>query len=64
MTTLRVAGGRVLQPDFSVAEGDVLVDQDAGEILDVGVVAEGDEQLDAEGCLVMPGLVNAHCPRR
>ena len=61
MTTLRIAGGRVLQPDFSVTEGDVLVDRDDGEILDVGDVAEGDERLDAEGSLVMPGLVNAHC---
>ncbi|WP_232703450.1 amidohydrolase [Halobacterium wangiae] len=61
MTTLRVAGGRVLRPDMTVVEGDVLVDQEAGEILDVGDVSEGDERLDADGCLVMPGLVNAHC---
>ncbi|MEE6210782.1 amidohydrolase [Salarchaeum sp. III] len=60
MSTLRVAGGRVLRPDFSVERADVLVDQDAGEILDVGDVSDGDETLDAAGCLVMPGLVNAH----
>ncbi|QDX40119.1 amidohydrolase [Salarchaeum sp. JOR-1] len=60
MSTLRVADGRVLRPDFSVERADVLVDQDAGEILDVGDVSDGDETLDAEGCLVMPGLVNAH----
>ena len=61
MTTLRIAGGRVLLPDTAVAEGDVLVDQDSGEILAVGNTAAGDERLDADGCLVMPGLVNAHC---
>ena len=61
MSTLRIAGGSVLRPDFSVTEGDVLVDRAAGEILAVGDVEGGDEQLDAEGCLVMPGLVNAHC---
>jgi len=61
MTTLQIAGGRVLHPDLSVAEGDVLVDQSSGEILDVGETEPGDEVLDADGCLVMPGLVNAHC---
>ncbi|GAA0650557.1 amidohydrolase [Salarchaeum japonicum] len=60
MTTLEITGGRVLRPDFSVERADVLVDQDAGEILDVGDVPEGDETLDAADCLVMPGLVNAH----
>jgi 5-methylthioadenosine/S-adenosylhomocysteine deaminase len=60
MTTLRVADGRVLHPDMTVEEGDVLLDQSSGEILDVGDVENGDETLDAEGCLVMPGLVNAH----
>jgi 5-methylthioadenosine/S-adenosylhomocysteine deaminase len=61
MTTLRIAGGRVLHPDMTVSEGDVLVDRDSGEILAVGDTDEGDERLDAEDCLVMPGLVNAHC---
>jgi 5-methylthioadenosine/S-adenosylhomocysteine deaminase len=61
MTTLRIAGGHVLTPEFDVIEGDVLVDRRDGEILDVGDTDKGTEQLDAEGCLVMPGLVNAHC---
>jgi len=60
MTTLRIAGGSVLHPDLSVSESDVLVDQDAGEILAVGDTDGADEVLDADGCLVMPGLVNAH----
>jgi 5-methylthioadenosine/S-adenosylhomocysteine deaminase len=61
MTTLRIVGGHVLHPDMTVSAGDVLVDRDSGEILAVGDTAAGDEELDAEDCLVMPGLVNAHC---
>lgn len=63
MTTLRIAGGEVLLPDMTVERADVLVDREAGEILAVGDPDElpaGDERLDAEGCLVVPGLVNAH----
>jgi 5-methylthioadenosine/S-adenosylhomocysteine deaminase len=61
MSTLRIADGSVLRPDFSVTKGDVLVDRESGDILAVGDTDAGDETLDAEGCLVMPGLVNAHC---
>ncbi|WP_227353358.1 amidohydrolase [Haladaptatus salinisoli] len=61
MTTLRIADGRVLRPNMTVERADVLVDRDAGEILAVGDVSEGDETLDASDGLVIPGLVNAHC---
>jgi 5-methylthioadenosine/S-adenosylhomocysteine deaminase len=63
MTPLRIAGGQVLAPDLTVERADVLVDSDDGEILAVGDpddVSGGDHVLDAEGDLVMPGLVNAH----
>jgi len=62
MTTLGITGGQVLRPDGSVETADVLVDQDSGEILDVGpdVGTSADETLDASDALVMPGLVNAH----
>jgi len=60
METLTVAGGRVLRPDGRVTEADVLVDRDAGTIAEVGPELAGDDRLDAEGCLVIPGLVNAH----
>ncbi|WP_122088133.1 amidohydrolase [Halalkalicoccus subterraneus] len=60
MTILRIADGRVLLPDMTVERADVLVDQDAGEILAVGETDRGDKQLDADGSLVIPGLVNAH----
>jgi len=61
MSTLHVTGGRVLRPDLTVTRADVLADRETGRILEVGDVTGGDETLDAEGCLVVPGLVNAHC---
>ncbi|WP_336362205.1 amidohydrolase [Halalkalicoccus salilacus] len=63
MTTLRIAGGRVLLPDTSVVRADVLVDREAGEIIGVGDSEElpaGDDRLDAADGFVIPGLVNAH----
>ncbi|WP_435359776.1 amidohydrolase [Haloarchaeobius sp. DFWS5] len=57
---LVVRGGQVLLSDLTVQATDVLVDTDAGEIVEVGDDLTGDEELDAEGDLVMPGLVNAH----
>ena len=60
MSELLVSGGTVLRPDLTTERADVLVDQDRGEILGVGDVGPGDDELDASGGLVIPGLVNAH----
>ncbi|WP_225335695.1 amidohydrolase [Halomicrobium urmianum] len=63
MSELLVTGGQVLRPDRTVEDADVLVDQVNGEILavdDPGALGPADDELDAEGGLVMPGLVNAH----
>ncbi|KDE58101.1 S-adenosylhomocysteine deaminase [Halostagnicola sp. A56] len=62
MTTLEITGGAVLGPDATVERADVLVDQDAGTILEIGSELEGmaDETLDAAGSLVTPGFVNGH----
>lgn len=60
MPTLRITGGRVVRPDHTVERADVLIDQEAGTILEVGDVDGGDDTLDAGGGLVIPGLVNAH----
>jgi len=60
MTTLRVAGGQFLTPEMTVEAGDVLVDGDSGTVLATGEVGESEETIDATGCVVMPGLVNAH----
>jgi 5-methylthioadenosine/S-adenosylhomocysteine deaminase len=62
MTTLGITGGQVLAPDMSVHTADVLIDKNSGEILDVDpeIGISGDEQLDATGSFVIPGLINAH----
>ncbi|MFB6106737.1 MAG: amidohydrolase [Halobacteriaceae archaeon] len=57
---LCIAGGRVLRPDLSVDRADVAVDTDSGTVEAVEPDLTGDAELDARGCLVMPGLVNAH----
>jgi len=58
MTDLLVEGGRVLRPNMTVERADVLV---SGRTIEaVGDGLDADRTLDAEGCLVMPGLVNAH----
>ncbi|OIB55714.1 amidohydrolase [Natrialba sp. SSL1] len=63
MATLAITDGRVLLPDATVTRADVLIDQDAGEILEVGndLAGAGDETLDAANALVTPGFVNGHC---
>ncbi|ELY91136.1 amidohydrolase [Natrialba hulunbeirensis JCM 10989] len=63
MATLAITDGRVLLPDATVTRADVLIDQDAGEILEVGddLSGAGDETLDAANALVTPGFVNGHC---
>ncbi|MFC6873943.1 amidohydrolase [Halobellus marinus] len=62
--TLLLAGGRVLRPDASVTDADVLVDRGSGRIAEIGPELsadhDADERLDASGGLVIPGLVNAH----
>ena len=60
MATVRIADGQVLFPEMNVEPADVLIDRDDGEILAVGEVASADTTLDADGGLVIPGLVNAH----
>ncbi|ELY55619.1 amidohydrolase [Natronolimnohabitans innermongolicus] len=63
MTTLAITGGQVLLPDITVTRADVLIDQDDGEILEVGddLAGDADETLDASESLVTPGFVNGHC---
>ncbi|MXV62682.1 amidohydrolase family protein [Natronorubrum sp. JWXQ-INN-674] len=63
MTTLAITGGQVLLPDITVARADVLIDQDDGEILEIGddLAGDVDETLDASDSLVTPGFVNGHC---
>jgi 5-methylthioadenosine/S-adenosylhomocysteine deaminase len=64
MSTLLIENGQVLQPDHEIVDAAVLVDQTSGRIeaVDPGPDPDADavETLDAEGGLVIPGLVNAH----
>jgi len=62
MSELLVSGGQVLRPDLTVERADVLVDQSSGDIVAVDDpdTLAGDDDLDASGGLVIPGLVNAH----
>ncbi|QCW01832.1 amidohydrolase [Natrinema pallidum] len=63
MTTLAITDGRVLRPDLTVTAADVLIDQDSGEIREIGpdLASEADDTLDAANSLVTPGFVNGHC---
>ncbi len=61
MSTLQVTGGKILRPDMTIEEANVLVDRETGRIVEIGETARGDATLDASGSLVVPGLVNTHC---
>ena len=58
---------KVLLPNRTVGEGNVVVDRADGRIVAVCGASEGgspddvSETIDLSGCLVMPGLVNCHC---
>ena len=60
MTTLNVKGGRVLQEDLTIEYSDILIDVDEGIILEMGKSLGGDDEMDINGGLIIPGLVNAH----
>ena len=60
MGTLCITGGRVLRPDHSVIDANVLIDTGAGTIEAIEPDLDGEETIDASGGLVVPGLVNGH----
>jgi len=58
---LLISGGRVLDPDAVLRTADLLVDGDRIAAVGESLPASPDaEVLDASGCIVLPGLVNAH----
>ena len=62
MRELLVTGGQILRPDLTVERADVLIDQSSGDVVAVDEPGafDGEDELDASGGLVIPGLVNAH----
>lgn len=64
MKRLLIRGGHVMSLDAAVGDlprGDVLLeDNRIGAIAAMLPAPEGAEVIDADGCIVMPGLVNAH----
>ncbi|WP_336326510.1 alpha-D-ribose 1-methylphosphonate 5-triphosphate diphosphatase [Halovenus sp. HT40] len=57
-TTIAVVGGRLVTPD-SVLEGGVRIE--GGQITEIGEIdADADTVIDADGRLVLPGLVDLH----
>ncbi|ELY86166.1 amidohydrolase [Natrialba taiwanensis] len=60
MASLLITGGRVLLPDMSVTQADVLVDQDSGSIVEIGSDLTAEKTLQASNSLVTPGFVNGH----
>ncbi len=64
--TLLIRGGRVIDAS-SERPADVAIDTDSGTIAAVGPdlpTRSGDRTLDAEGCVVAPGLVDLHAHLR
>ena len=63
MTARLIRGGIVVSMDPAIGElrrGDVLVEGDRIKAVAERVDAPGAEVIDASGCIVLPGLVNAH----
>lgn len=57
MATTVIKGGTVANADRSY-KADVLID--GGKIIEIGENLQGDKQLDATGCYVMPGGIDPH----
>ncbi|MYK32977.1 MAG: dihydropyrimidinase [Boseongicola sp. SB0670_bin_30] len=55
--TTAIKNGTVVTHDLTY-DADVLIE--GGRIVDIGVGLNGDEQLDATGCYVMPGGIDPH----
>lgn len=59
MTKTALRGGRILD-QTGERVGDVLVDDETGQIVEVGPDLSGDLDLDAGGCTIVPGFVDLH----
>lgn len=59
--SILIKNGRVIDPDTR-KDGlyDVLITEDKIAKVEQGIKEDADEVLDAEGCYVMPGLIDLH----
>ncbi len=55
---LAIRGGRIVRPD-GVDQGDIAIED--GILADIGYTGGASEEIDAEGCWVLPGLIDLHC---
>src|SRR3954463_14720318 len=63
MAAKLIRGGRVVSMDPAVGDldkGDVLIEEDRIKAIAPSISAPQAEVIDATGCIVLPGLVNAH----
>ena len=62
MTRKLIQGGHVISMDTKVGTGrfDILVEDDRIVEVAAAIDAQDAERIDASGCIVIPGLVNAH----
>ena len=63
MTSLLIHGGRIIDPDSGTdATGDLLIRNGCIEAIstDGPLPRDADSSIDADGCLVTPGLVDPH----
>ena len=63
MAAKLIRGGSVVSMDAAVGDfpcGDVLLEGDRITAVAAAIDAPGAEVIDAAGCIVLPGLVNAH----
>jgi imidazolonepropionase-like amidohydrolase len=59
MTRTVLRGGRIFDGSGSpIADGDLAIED--GQIVEVGVGLDGDEQADVSGCTLLPGLFDCH----
>lgn len=58
MTSFAVAGARIFDGEAMIGEQAVVVD--AGRIVSIGDVPEGADVMDARGCMLLPGFIDAH----
>ncbi len=65
MTRILIHGGRVLDPSVDFDDlADVLIEDGRISRVEPGIEVRGAERVDATGCWVAPGFIDAHCHLR